>query len=209
MALFLIQSVSLLLALLSNILILWFSSQLNIHLPELSPAADGQPQLPPEFKRLTGKRAQVVECEPVAVRAEGGEVRLTVRVSLPASTDWTSGAPSAWQLIPGMYTLHGTILSPPPWSSSCHHHYHCRDWSGEQGSSERSDSFRQRHSPVSVSLSRSPASRRCCHSSKCQSNMSLLPNQIHLDTSIPCRCVGLYQVYKCNEIRPLTNGWSE
>ena len=59
-----------------------------------------------EFKRLTGKRAQLVRCQPVVVGSGGGgggggEVKLTLRVTLPPSTDWTSGATSAWQVIPG------------------------------------------------------------------------------------------------------------
>ena len=68
------------------------SFQLEIQLPE----AHAKP-----FKRLTGKRAHEVQCESVSVQATGGDVRLSISVSLPTGCDWTSGATSAWQVIPG------------------------------------------------------------------------------------------------------------
>ena len=83
-------------------------SQLKLQLPKVVLTEQSAP-----FKRLTGRRAQEVQCEPVAVQA-GGEVRLTLCVALPAGCDWTKGAPSAWQVIPGAsvrvsFTLCGCV----------------------------------------------------------------------------------------------------
>jgi hypothetical protein len=79
-------------------------TQLKVQLPETSAL---QTKLP--FKRLTGKRAQEVQCETVAVQAGGG-VTLTLTITLPTGCDWTSGATSAWQVIPDS----GVLVSSDP-----------------------------------------------------------------------------------------------
>jgi hypothetical protein len=85
-------------------------TQLRVKAPDVSVTRSAPA---PGFKRLTGKRAQVVQCPPVTVGGGGGgEVRLTLHVTLPPSTDWTSGATSAWQVIPEP----GVLESCHPWS---------------------------------------------------------------------------------------------
>ena len=81
--------------------------QLKIQVPGMSTK--------PLFKRLTGKRVREVQCEPVTVQA-GGDIRLAISITLPAGCDWTTGASSAWQVIPG--NIHCTNVhvsaAPPP-----------------------------------------------------------------------------------------------
>ena len=88
------------------------SPQLSLRLPETSPTP---------FKRLTGKKAQQVDCEPVTIRC-GGDVRITLCISLPPGCHWTEGAPSAWQVIPReCSSVSPSILPRSPPSFLCLH----------------------------------------------------------------------------------------